>query len=196
MSVKGCYTDFHIDFGGTSVWYHVFKGRKVSSVPHCLAYSMRLLNNKSVLLLRCFGWCLRPRITSPFMRTGSFRASRATSSWEIEPTAAREWSFSRDTPSSSHLVCWHGRLKVASRKRLAATPPASNAKPFPGYCTNKRSCASLREFLSHPPVSPLCFFFVVIKGGSTPSILPRTRWCSEATFCTALTFLCSLPSMR
>lgn len=30
MSVKGCYTDFHIDFGGTSVWYHVFKGRKVS----------------------------------------------------------------------------------------------------------------------------------------------------------------------
>lgn len=31
MSVKGCYTDFHIDFGGTSVWYHVFKGCKVSS---------------------------------------------------------------------------------------------------------------------------------------------------------------------
>uniref|UniRef100_A0A3B3Z7D2 JmjC domain-containing protein n=1 Tax=Periophthalmus magnuspinnatus TaxID=409849 RepID=A0A3B3Z7D2_9GOBI len=31
MSVKGCYTDFHIDFGGTSVWYHVFKGQKVHS---------------------------------------------------------------------------------------------------------------------------------------------------------------------
>lgn len=30
MSVKGCFTDFHIDFGGTSVWYHVFKGGKVS----------------------------------------------------------------------------------------------------------------------------------------------------------------------
>ncbi|XP_018118737.1 lysine-specific demethylase 2B isoform X1 [Xenopus laevis] len=29
MSVKGCYTDFHIDFGGTSVWYHVFRGGKV-----------------------------------------------------------------------------------------------------------------------------------------------------------------------
>ncbi|XP_073769563.1 lysine (K)-specific demethylase 2Bb isoform X2 [Danio rerio] len=29
MSVKGCFTDFHIDFGGTSVWYHVFKGQKV-----------------------------------------------------------------------------------------------------------------------------------------------------------------------
>jgi len=30
MSVGGCYTDFHIDMGGTSVWYHVLKGQKVS----------------------------------------------------------------------------------------------------------------------------------------------------------------------
>ncbi|XP_065189797.1 lysine-specific demethylase 2A-like [Sycon ciliatum] len=29
MSVGGCYTDFRIDFGGTSVWYHILKGGKV-----------------------------------------------------------------------------------------------------------------------------------------------------------------------
>ena len=29
MSVAGCYTDFHIDFGGTSVWYHIVRGEKV-----------------------------------------------------------------------------------------------------------------------------------------------------------------------
>ncbi|XP_063396735.1 lysine-specific demethylase 2A-like isoform X2 [Mytilus trossulus] len=29
MSVKGCYTDFHVDFGGTSVWYHILHGKKV-----------------------------------------------------------------------------------------------------------------------------------------------------------------------
>ncbi|XP_068245730.1 lysine-specific demethylase 2A-like isoform X2 [Palaemon carinicauda] len=29
MSVGGCYTDFHIDFGGTSVWYHILRGRKI-----------------------------------------------------------------------------------------------------------------------------------------------------------------------
>ena len=28
MGVEGSYTDFHIDFGGTSVWYHVIKGCK------------------------------------------------------------------------------------------------------------------------------------------------------------------------
>eukprot|EP00794_Sanderia_malayensis_P006232 gene6232-6948_t len=29
MGVKDCYTDFHVDFGGTSVWYHVFRGEKI-----------------------------------------------------------------------------------------------------------------------------------------------------------------------
>eukprot|EP01134_Creolimax_fragrantissima_P005440 CFRG5440T1 len=28
MGVKNSYTDFHVDFGGTSVWYHVVNGRK------------------------------------------------------------------------------------------------------------------------------------------------------------------------
>lgn len=32
MSVEGCFTDFHIDFGGTSVWYHILRGGKVSHV--------------------------------------------------------------------------------------------------------------------------------------------------------------------
>ena len=25
MSVKDSYTDFHVDFGGTSVWYHIIR---------------------------------------------------------------------------------------------------------------------------------------------------------------------------
>jgi F-box/leucine-rich repeat protein 10/11 len=29
MSPAGCFTDFHIDFGGSSVWYHVLSGYKV-----------------------------------------------------------------------------------------------------------------------------------------------------------------------
>jgi F-box/leucine-rich repeat protein 10/11 len=28
-STRGCYTDFHVDFGGTSVWYHIISGKKV-----------------------------------------------------------------------------------------------------------------------------------------------------------------------
>lgn len=29
MSPAGCFTDFHVDFAGSSVWYHVSRGRKV-----------------------------------------------------------------------------------------------------------------------------------------------------------------------
>ncbi|KAM9792272.1 lysine (K)-specific demethylase 2Aa [Neosynchiropus ocellatus] len=29
MSVEGCFTDFHVDLGGTSVWYHILRGTKV-----------------------------------------------------------------------------------------------------------------------------------------------------------------------
>ncbi|XP_059047248.1 histone lysine demethylase PHF8-like [Achroia grisella] len=29
MSAAGSYTDFHVDFGGTTVWYHVLHGRKI-----------------------------------------------------------------------------------------------------------------------------------------------------------------------
>ena len=29
MSPAGSYTDFHIDFGGSSVWYHIVTGRKI-----------------------------------------------------------------------------------------------------------------------------------------------------------------------
>lgn len=29
MGLAGSYTDFHIDFGGSSVWYHVLRGKKV-----------------------------------------------------------------------------------------------------------------------------------------------------------------------
>ena len=31
MGPQGAYTDFHVDLGGTSVWYHVVKGCKVLS---------------------------------------------------------------------------------------------------------------------------------------------------------------------
>ncbi|KAF8375363.1 jmjd-1.2, partial [Pristionchus pacificus] len=29
MGMGGSFTDFHIDFGGSSVWYHVYKGQKI-----------------------------------------------------------------------------------------------------------------------------------------------------------------------
>lgn len=42
MSVGGCFTDFHVDFGGTSVWYHILKGEKLFLLipPSVATYSL------------------------------------------------------------------------------------------------------------------------------------------------------------
>ncbi|XP_060783318.1 lysine-specific demethylase 2A isoform X2 [Neoarius graeffei] len=45
MSVKGCFTDFHVDFGGTSVWYHILRGRKVFWLIPPTPHNLELYEN-------------------------------------------------------------------------------------------------------------------------------------------------------
>ncbi|EHB12502.1 Lysine-specific demethylase 2A [Heterocephalus glaber] len=45
MSVRGCYTDFHVDFGGTSVWYHIHQGGKVFWLIPPTAHNLELYEN-------------------------------------------------------------------------------------------------------------------------------------------------------
>lgn len=53
MSVAGCYTDFHIDFGGTSVWYHILHGEKVKIIK------IKCLLTKILRYVHCdFRYCL------------------------------------------------------------------------------------------------------------------------------------------
>lgn len=45
MSVQGCWTDFHIDLGGTSVWYHILKGKKIFFLIPPTDANLRLYEN-------------------------------------------------------------------------------------------------------------------------------------------------------
>uniref|UniRef100_A0A3B3DVG7 [histone H3]-dimethyl-L-lysine(36) demethylase n=1 Tax=Oryzias melastigma TaxID=30732 RepID=A0A3B3DVG7_ORYME len=45
MSVQGCFTDFHIDFGGTSVWYHILRGGKVFWLIPPTAQNLEMYEN-------------------------------------------------------------------------------------------------------------------------------------------------------
>ncbi|XP_062856965.1 lysine-specific demethylase 2A isoform X2 [Trichomycterus rosablanca] len=45
MSVKGCFTDFHVDFGGTSVWYHILRGGKVFWLIPPTPHNLELYEN-------------------------------------------------------------------------------------------------------------------------------------------------------
>lgn len=49
MGVKDSYTDFHIDFGGTSVWYHVLRVR--GKIIHFISLPVTLTAEHSFLFL-------------------------------------------------------------------------------------------------------------------------------------------------
>lgn len=56
MSPAGAYTDFHVDFGGSSVWYHVISGRKTfllvpPTPPNLAAFEAWASSEKQVPIL-------------------------------------------------------------------------------------------------------------------------------------------------
>lgn len=66
LSMADSYTDFHVDFGGTSVWYHVVKGSKVFFIIeptdyHLQEYEkwMNLKNQSEVFLADTLKKCFR-----------------------------------------------------------------------------------------------------------------------------------------
>ena len=52
MGTAGSYTDFHIDFGGTSVWYHIVSGEKwffiLKKDPVFIQIKVRVIYNNVV----------------------------------------------------------------------------------------------------------------------------------------------------
>ncbi|KAF2742720.1 hypothetical protein M011DRAFT_462275 [Sporormia fimetaria CBS 119925] len=57
MSVADCYTDFHIDFGGSSVYYHIVKGRKTFFFIPPTKQNLKKYED----------WCLSPRQSHDFL---------------------------------------------------------------------------------------------------------------------------------
>lgn len=57
MSVADCYTDFHIDFGGSSVYYHILKGKK----------TFFFIPPKEAYLKKYTDWCNSPNQGTTFL---------------------------------------------------------------------------------------------------------------------------------
>ena len=46
FGTKGSYTEWHIDFGGTSVWYHIHRGKKVFLLVAPTKKNLKLFEGK------------------------------------------------------------------------------------------------------------------------------------------------------
>lgn len=97
-SAAGCYTDFHLDFGGTSVWYHILSGEKI----FCLIPPTK--ENLSVYE----DWLCRPDQAELFLpdllpnpNQNVIRISLKASQTLVIPTA---WIHAVYTPSDSVVI--------------------------------------------------------------------------------------------
>ena len=63
MGVQDSYTDFHVDFGGTSVWYHVLRvSQRTSPTPVFWYHKDAVIVNVSVLVQSLYDCGTRLRL--------------------------------------------------------------------------------------------------------------------------------------
>lgn len=94
MSVADCYTDFHIDFGGSSVYYHIVKGKK----------TFFFIPPKKQHLKKYESWCVSPSQNWTFLpqQTGEcYRVDLSEGDTMLIPSG---WIHAVWTPENSLVI--------------------------------------------------------------------------------------------
>lgn len=94
MSVADCYTDFHIDFGGSSVFYHILKGKK----------TFFFIPPKDKHLKKYEEWCNSPAQDSVFLGNQTKECYRVDLSEGDTMLIPSGWIHAVWTPENSLVI--------------------------------------------------------------------------------------------
>ncbi|KAJ5934546.1 hypothetical protein N7466_004093 [Penicillium verhagenii] len=94
MSVADCYTDFHIDFGGSSVYYHILKGKK----------TFFFIPPKDKHLRKYEEWCNSPAQDSIFLGNQTKECYRVDLSEGDTMLIPSGWIHAVWTPENSLVI--------------------------------------------------------------------------------------------
>lgn len=94
MSVADCYTDFHIDFGGSSVYYHILKGKK----------TFFFIPPKDKHLKKYEEWCNSPAQDSIFLGNQTKECYRVDLSEGDTMLIPSGWIHAVWTPENSLVI--------------------------------------------------------------------------------------------
>jgi F-box/leucine-rich repeat protein 10/11 len=94
MSVADCYTDFHIDFGGSSVYYHILKGKK----------TFFFIPPKDKHLKKYEEWCNSPAQDSIFLGNQTKECYRVDLSEGDTMLIPSGWIHAVWTPQNSLVI--------------------------------------------------------------------------------------------
>lgn len=94
MSVADCYTDFHVDFGGSSVYYHILKGKK----------TFFFIPPKDKHLKKYEEWCNSPAQDSTFLGDHTKECYRVDLSEGDTMLIPSGWIHAVWTPENSLVI--------------------------------------------------------------------------------------------
>lgn len=123
MSVADCFTDFHIDFGGSSVFYHILKGKK----------TFLFIPPKEKHLKKYEEWCMSPAQNWTFLGDQTKECYRVDLSEGDTMLIPAGWIHAVWTPEDSLVIGGNflTRLNYSMQLRVAQVEKATGvAKKF------------------------------------------------------------------
>ncbi|RKP24943.1 hypothetical protein SYNPS1DRAFT_4872, partial [Syncephalis pseudoplumigaleata] len=132
MSVKDCYTDFHIDFGGSSVFYHILSGQK----------TFYFIPPTPTNLKKYEKWCKSPEQASTFLAEIArpcYKVDLVAGDTMIIPTG---WIHAVYTPADAIVIggnFLHGlhmgrQLDIYALEKRTAVPQSFRFPYFEQLC--------------------------------------------------------------
>ena len=117
MSVADCFTDFHIDFGGSSVFYHILKGRK----------TFLFIPPKEKYLKKYEEWCMSPAQNWTFLGDQTKECYRVDLSEGDTMLIPAGWIHAVWTPEDSLVIGGNflTRLNFGMQLRVAQVEKAT-----------------------------------------------------------------------
>ena len=111
MSVADCFTDFHIDFGGSSVFYHILKGKK----------TFLFIPPKEKHLKKYEEWCMSPAQNWTFLADQTKECYRVDLSEGDTMLIPSGWIHAVWTPENSLVIGGNflTRMNYAMQLRIA-----------------------------------------------------------------------------
>jgi F-box and leucine-rich repeat protein 10/11 len=145
MSVADCYTDFHIDFGGSSVYYHILKGRKVFFFIPPTEQNLKKYED----------WCLSPAQNDTFLpdlTKECYRVDLYPGDTMLIPSG---WIHSVWTPEDSLVIGGNYLTRLHIGMQIKITEIEKNTKVAPIFrypSFQKVQWYTLINYLEQDPV--------------------------------------------
>lgn len=172
MSVADCYTDFHIDFGGSSVYYHIVKGRKVFFFIPPTKQNLKKYED----------WCLSPKQGHEWLGhqvKECFRVDLYPGDTMLIPSG---WIHAVWTPEDSLVIGGNFLTRIHYGMQIKVLEIEKNTKVAPKFrypFFQKLMWLSLVRYLEDDPV-PLPVEQLLLNGGQFMRDVPA--YCETEKF--------------